>query len=89
MVKTPANAGLAFAACTSPRATAAISFAGAPRIGLQLVFEPGPGAEPDDRRQVERHDNRRRQFGKLGAQMGEHAPHAFDRERALGERGQA
>ena len=59
-----------------------------PRIGLQLVFKPGPGAEPDDRRQVERHDNRRRHFGELGAQMIEHAPHAFGRGRALVERGQ-
>ena len=78
MVKTLANAGFAFAACTRPRATAAISAGGA-AVGLQLVFEPGAGAEPDDRRQVERNHDRRRQFGEHRVADGRERPRRSSR----------
>ena len=49
------------------------------RIGLQLVFEPGSGAETDDRRQVERDDDRRRQLQEIAHAAGRARPTRFGR----------
>ena len=57
-----------------------------PGKGLQLVIKPGAGAETDNRRQVERDHDRRRQFQKIRAQTVEDAPHALGLCHAVRER---